>query len=211
VSDAIHEASHLAVAEGFHWQLRGASIAGGRRMAGCARFDVPPVPRAAAADARAALRANMPVLCWPAPVRAVIEQLLTITLAGDEGELALAGPEPGAARTGEPVRERAASLVEQMGLPEPTPGDLAAFETIMDSPDTVSDDEETARLARAACGADAASASALIAFCAAQARSMVGAGAEAIRLLARELELREVLSGEAALAVLRSVQGPGVD
>jgi hypothetical protein len=209
---AIHEASHLAVARLLGWTLRGASVKRGRGWAGCARFAPPPVSQIVWQRALADQAAGRPLMVWPAPVRAVVEAHIAISLAGDAGQLALGPPAPVPSRAAEPVAERAAAIAEGLaaGLPEPAPEDLAAFAAIVDDPGGESDEEQVANLAHCACAGDVASAASLIGFCDAQARYLIAGEADAIRRLALALELREALSGEAASRIL-DVQGPGAD
>jgi hypothetical protein len=92
-------------------------------------------------------------------------------------------------------------------LPGPTPGELAALAAYADDAGEDRDEEAAALLARLACGDDLRSAAALLAWCAAQAAAITARQAEPIRALARALQLREVVSGKQAAAVL---QGGGV-
>jgi hypothetical protein len=206
-STAVHEAGHLTVAACLGWKLHGGSITSGRVFVGCARFTPPVLAEGVWDRGLRALAAGRPLVCWPGPVREQLEQRLMITLAGDVARLSLA-PTVAPARVAEGAAGLAADLAAS--LPDVEPADLAAFQAAVDDPGDT-DEEKAARMARLACGEDLASAAALLAWCEAQARFLIGAQAGAVTRLARALALRESLSGAAAAAVLGELQGPGVD
>ena len=206
-STAVHEASHLAAAAVFGWRLLGASVRPGAWSNGCSRAVAPPVAEEVWERGLAAVTAGRPLAAWPWPVHAAIEERIIVLLAGETGALqarALLSPAAPPARTGDPPAERAAVIAAD--LPEPTPGMLAELAGFADDEHADWDDVAAARLARLACGPDLASAAALLAWCGAQARALVMREAEAIARLADALLLREVLSGEAAAAVLQGAR-----
>jgi hypothetical protein len=193
VRTRIHEASHVAVARCFGWQLGPMTAAAGLHSEGCALFTVPGVP----ADVFARMDASRPFTLWEPELRRTLETRVMVSMAGEVGALLLM---PRAGRYIPPVRERAVALAAS--LPEPSAQAVAEVRELADSPTADTDAHAVAQLAWAGFGSDYASAGMFLQFAEAQTRAIVDQEADRIRRLADVLAERATLTGQAAETVL---------
>jgi hypothetical protein len=190
----LHEAAHAVVGARLGFTSRGVTVNAGEYSNGVSRSLAPVIP----AEAFDLLDDSQPFVTWPDAIRRAVEGLVIKSMAGDLAEELFTERE---GRQPDPPAERIGELAAE--LPEPDQDDQARFDALVNDPGAESDDDQAARFTRAAFGDDLPSAAAWLAFCEAQARQLVHAEENRIRHLASVLELRQTLSAEAVVAVLR--------
>ncbi|HEY2577208.1 MAG TPA: hypothetical protein VGI74_12960 [Streptosporangiaceae bacterium] len=194
MSSAEHEASHAWLAYRLGWPCV-ASVNRGAVADGCTVADPPMgVP----------LLTGGPFLLRPAAEREFVTNTCLIALAGQIGEELLAPVLDG--RIVDPVGEQAAALLETPGLAElpelPGPADQLVMSAFMDDPAGVCDAVRAAEWASLAHGADHVGASRWLAWLESEARAILAADVEQVRLVAAALQRDGEMSSAAIPALV---------
>lgn len=197
----LQEAGHLAIAAALGYKPTGVTTRAGAILDGCATHALPGLAAGTMQDAVQALNDARPFVAWPETMRARVEALVVIKLAGQAAEMRLSERVPATVRLPATVAEQAAA--EAADLPDPPAELVARYTALVDDEQAAeSDADAVAVLASVAFGDDLASMHGWLTYLEGQALAMVLAESAKIRRLAGALALRPVLGGEAIAAVL---------